>query len=207
VKFEITNGRVKNLNILSELAKVGQFVGGSPAQGGSATELKRLAGTLRITNGVAATDDLVAILDGGSLSAKGSIDLVNQTLNLRTTAVLASNVSQTVGGNKIGGYLNTALANNKGELVIPVIITGPIAHPNFAPDAEAMAKMKVQNLLPTTGNPASGIQGILGNLGGKQQPTGQNQNNPDANNPKKTPSTEDTVNSIFQQLQKKGQKK
>jgi uncharacterized protein involved in outer membrane biogenesis len=207
VKFEITNGRVKNLNILNELAKVGQFVGGSPAQGGSATELKRLAGTLRITNGVAATDDLVAVLDGGSLSAKGTIDMVNQTLNLRTTAVLASNVSQTVGGNKIGGYLNTALANNKGELVIPVIVTGPIAHPNFAPDAEAMAKMKVQNLLPTTGNPTSAIQGILGNMGGKQQPSGQNQNNPDANNPKKAPSTEDTVNSIFQQLQKKGQKK
>jgi uncharacterized protein involved in outer membrane biogenesis len=206
-KFEITNGRVKNLNILNELAKVGQFVGGSPAQGGSATELKRLAGTLRITNGVAATDDLVAVLDGGSLSAKGTIDMVNQTLNLHTTAVLASNVSQTVGGNKIGGYFNTALANNKGELVIPVIVTGPIAHPTFAPDAEAMAKMKLQNLLPTAGNPASAIQGILGNLGGKQQPTGQNQNNPDANNPKKTPSTEDTVNSIFQQLQKKGQKK
>jgi hypothetical protein len=66
----------------------------------------------------------------------------------------------------VGGLMQTALANNRGELVIPVVITGTFDKPQVAPDMQKVAQMKLQNLLPTTGNPGSLSAGILGGLKG-----------------------------------------
>ena len=52
---------------------------------------------------------------------------------MHVTAVLSKGFSQSVGGTGVGGYLNTALANKNGELVIPVILTGSMNHPRFRP--------------------------------------------------------------------------
>jgi AsmA protein len=209
--FNVTDGQLKNINILNEISKVGKFLNSAPAQtAGSGTALHKFAGTLNIVNGVGNTNDLTAVLDTGSLSANGVINLVSQELNMHMTAVLASGVSQSVGGSKVGGYLNTALSNNKGELVLPVIVTGNMAHPLFAPDVQAMAKMKLSNLLPTSGDPSKAtsglLNGVLGNKGGavggilggvlgggqQQQQKGQPQQQ-----------QQSPLNSIFDQLKKK----
>jgi len=208
--FNVTDGQLKNINILNEISKVGKFLNAAPAQtAGSGTALRKFAGTLNIVNGVGNTNDLTAVLDTGSLSANGALNLVSQEINMHMTAVLGSGVSQSVGGSKVGGYLNTALSNNKGELVLPVIVTGNMAHPLFAPDVQAMAKMKLSNLLPTSGDPskatsgllngvlgnkAGGVGGILNGVlgGGQQQPQqGQQQQQ------------QSPLNSIFDQLKKK----
>jgi uncharacterized protein involved in outer membrane biogenesis len=213
LNFNVANGQLKNINILNEVSKVGKFLNNAPAQSaGSGTALKKLAGTLNIVNGVANTNNLTAELDTGSLSANGALNLATQDVNMHMTAVLASGVSQSVGGSKVGGYLNTALANNKGELVLPVLVTGNMAHPLFAPDVQAMAKMKLSNLLPTSGDPSKATSGllnsVLGNKGGavggilggvlggqkpqqgqQQQPQQQQQQSP--------------LNSLFDQLKKK----
>jgi hypothetical protein len=115
---------------------------------------------------------------------------------MHMNAVLNKDYSQKVGGTSIGGFMNTALANRNGELVIPVIVTGSMNHPMIAPDVQKIAQMRLQNILPTSGNPAaltsglsgilgkggqqgnSGVQGLLGALGGQQQQQqGQQQNN------------------------------
>ena len=162
----MVNGRLKNINILDEIGKVGKFLGGT-GQSGSDTELKKLAGTLNVVNGVANTNNLVAALNQGSLSASGIIDLVNQGVDMRVNAVLGNAASNTVGGTKIGGFLNTALANNKGELVIPVRVTGSLTKPVFTPDSEAFAQMKLKSLLPTASDPTKLSSGIIGAIGGK----------------------------------------
>jgi hypothetical protein len=108
--------------------------------------------------------------------------------------VLGHDLSQRVGGTGVGGYLNTALANRQGELIIPVIVTGNLNHPIIAPDIQKLAQMKLNNLLPTSGNPGAltsglsgllggksgqqgnGVQGILGALGGQQQSNQQPNN-------------------------------
>ena len=56
--------------------------------------------------------------------AQGAANLADQTLNMHVMAVLSKEFSQRVGGTNVGGYLQTALANKNGELVIPVIVTG-----------------------------------------------------------------------------------
>jgi hypothetical protein len=66
--------------------------------------------------------------------------------------------------------MNTALANNQGELVMPVIITGTFQHPRVAPDVQQIAQMKLKNMLPNAKNPGELTTGILGAvLGQKNQ--------------------------------------
>ena len=187
--INVTNGRLQGINLLNELSKIGKFTG-APAQSGSGTALKTLSGTMNIVNGVGTTNDLKAVLDAGSLAAAGTVNLVDQALNLHLTAVLNSGLSKSVGGTGVGGFMNTALANNQGELVLPVIVTGTMDQPKFSPDVEAMAKMKINKLLPTTGNPsalvgsmlgqqhgAGGIVGgLLGNAQGQTNAQGQQKN-------------------------------
>src|SRR5262249_21250647 len=162
VSFNLQNGRIANLDLLNQLASVAKFTQGTGQPPKNFTNVTQMAGDMVIKNGLATTNNLKAAIDGGSLAAGGAINLVDQSLNMRLTGVLGKDYSQKVGGTQVGGFMSTALANNRGELVIPVIVTGTLAKPNFAPDVEKIAQMKLNNLLPTTGNPSAGILGIMG---------------------------------------------
>ena len=172
--IDLSNGRLAHIDMLKSLAQVAQFTGAvsNNATGSSLfTQIVKLTGTFNIVNGLAQTNDLKAEIPGGSLAAIGAIGLPNNSLDLHLTAVLGKALSQQVGGSQIGGFMKTALANNQGELVIPVLVTGTFDSPRVAPDVQAIAQMRLKNLLPTAGNPGALTSGILGQvLGGK---TGQ----------------------------------
>jgi AsmA protein len=170
VGINLTNGKLMNLDLLHELASVGKFVGSNFGASKNFTDLFQLTGNFDVKNGLAQTDNLKAVIDGGTLAAAGLVNLADQSLNLHVTAVLNKVLSQQVGGTQVGGFMNTALANNQGELVLPVIVTGTFQHPQVAPDVQQIAKMKLQNLLPTSKNPGQLTNGILGAiLGNKNQ--------------------------------------
>jgi AsmA protein len=181
--INLTNGKLMNLDLLHELASVGKFVGNGFGAPKGFTDLVQLTGNFDVKNGLAQTNNLKAVIDGGTMAAAGLINLADQSLNLHVTAVLNKAISQQVGGTQIGGFMNTALANNQGELVLPVIVTGTFQHPQVAPDVQQIARMKLDNLLPTSKNPGQLTTGILGailgnkNQGGAngQQPAGQQQ--------------------------------
>ena len=169
LSFNLANGVIKNVNIMNEVEKVGKFLKAAPSgdstQGGTA--IKKFAGTLNIVNGVATTNNLTGVLNAGSISANGTLNLASQDINMHMSAVLASSTSQAVGGSGVGGFMNTVLSNKQGELVVPVLVTGNMSHPTITPDAAAMAQMKLSKMLPTTG----GLGGALGGiLGGQQKP-------------------------------------
>jgi AsmA protein len=169
VSMNLVNGKIMKLDLPSELSKIGKF-GGTAAKG--YTAISQMSGTFNLTNGVAQTNDLKAALDIGTMAATGTMNLVNQGLNMHVTAVLSKGFSQSVGGTGIGGYANTALGNKNGELVLPVLVTGTMDHPLVAPDVEQIAKMKLNNVLPTAAGVLSGKGGassVLGGLLGGQQ--------------------------------------
>jgi hypothetical protein len=65
--------------------------------------------------------------------------------------------------------MQTALANNQGELVIPAVVTGTFSNPRFAPDVQQIAQMKLKGLVPNLQNPGSlagALQGLLGGAKG-----------------------------------------
>jgi uncharacterized protein involved in outer membrane biogenesis len=178
--LNMTNGKLTKIDLVNELSKIGKF-GAGGAKG--YTAISQMTGTLNLHNGIAQTNDLKAALDVGNLAAAGTMNLVNQGLNLHVTAVLNKEFSQSVGGTGVGGYLNTALANKNGELVLPILVTGTMSHPLVAPDVEQIAKMKLNNLLPTAGSLLNGKGGndlgnIVGGLLGGQQQHGQQQGQP-----------------------------
>ena len=186
--INLANGKIMKLDLPGELSKIGKFGGVAPK---GYTAISQMSGTFNVHNGVAQTNDMKAVLDIGNMAATGTINLVSQDLNMHVTAVLNKGFSQSVGGTGVGGYLQTALANKNGELVLPVLITGNMNHPMVAPDMEQIAKMRVNNLLPTAGGLLNGKGGnnlgslVGGVLGGQQaQQPGkpatqqQKQNNP-----------------------------
>jgi AsmA protein len=164
--LDLTKGRIVGIDLLHELGNVGKFLSGTPASSQPVTNLLKLTGTFNVRNGLAETNNLQAQIEGGSLGAAGAVNLVNNALNLHLTAVLSKWFSNKVGGTSVGGFMNTALANQQGELVIPVLVTGTFQRPIVAPDVQKIAQMKLQRMLPTTANPALG-QAVGALLGGK----------------------------------------
>src|SRR5439155_25837130 len=158
------------VDISHQLAVIAGFLKpGNPGQNDQGfTNISHMTGDVIVNNGVAQTNNLQALLDIATVGITGTANLVTQTLNLRLNAVMSKNVSQQVGGIGIGGYLNTALANNQGELVIPVIVTGTLQSPRFQPDLQSVAQMRIKGLLPTSANPQSGVAGLIGGLMGKK---------------------------------------
>jgi len=171
--FTLTNGKLTKIDLLNELGKIAKFGGGSKGY----TAISSMSGTFNVHNGIANTNDLKAALDVGTMAATGTINLVNEALGLHLTAVLDKGFSQSVGGTGVGGYLNTALGNKNGELVLPVIITGTMSHPIVAPDMEKIAQMKLNNMVPSAAGllgGKGGAGGVLGGLlGGGQAQQGQ----------------------------------
>lgn len=176
--LNLTNGKLTKLDLLNELASVGKFLGSSGTAPKGFTNLVQLTGNFDVKNGVAQTNDLKAVIDGGTLAAQGLVNLADQSLNMHVTAVLNKAMSQQVGGTQIGGFASTALANSQGELVIPVILSGNFQHPQVVPDVQTLAQMKLQNLLPTSKNPGALTSGIVGAILGKNQPGATNGNQP-----------------------------
>jgi hypothetical protein len=171
--LNLTNGKLMNVNLLHELASIGKFLGANFDAAQNFTNLAQLTGNFDVKNGVAQTNNLNAVIDGGTLAAAGLVNLADQSLNLHVTTVLKKELSQQVGGTQVGGYMSTALANNQGELVMPVIITGTFQHPRVAPDVQQIAQMKLKNMVPNAKNPAELTTGILGAvLGQKNQGAG-----------------------------------
>ena len=186
--LNFNNVKYSGANISHELSTIAGFLNsnaGSQSTGG-VTNISKVTGNIQVRNGLAQTNNLNAVLDIGNVAAVGTANLVDETLNLRVTAVLSQAATQKVGGNSVGGFMQTALANNQGELVVPALVTGTFSNPKFSPDMQQIAQMKLKGLVPNLQNPGSvagALQGLLG--GPKTTPNGngaQNQQQQDQQN-------------------------
>jgi AsmA protein len=171
-KLDFNTVRYTGADISHQLAAIAGFLNKSNQADQGFTNISKMTGNIVVKNGVAETGDLQALLDIGNLGVTGTADLATQVLNLRVTAVLTKAFTDKLGGaTGISGFMNTALANNQGELVIPAIVTGTFQNPKFAPDLKQIAQMKLKGLLPNFSNPSSAVSGILGGLLGKKGST------------------------------------
>ena len=173
LSINLTNGKFTKLDIMNQLASVGKFLNANATANKGFTDIQSVTGTFNVVNGVAQTNDLKAVLSGATLASQGTINMVNNTVNMKANAVLSKEMSGSVGGNGVGGMMQTALANKNGELVIPVLIRGSLDSPHVAPDMQSVANMKMQNMLPSLANPSQlthgGVSGVIGALTGQQQ--------------------------------------
>jgi uncharacterized protein involved in outer membrane biogenesis len=187
LNLQLSNGRLAGVNILNQLAGVAKFLG-YRENSQVYTDVAQLAGDLKVVNGLATTDNLRLQIEGGTVTGQGAMNLATQALDMRVTAVLDRAMSQKVGGTQIGGFLQTALANNKGELVIPALVTGTFAQPRFQPDAARVAEMKLKNLVPAVSpalsdvlktpgaaQPSDALQSVFGAIDAMRRSAGKDQ--------------------------------
>ncbi|HET9943258.1 MAG TPA: AsmA-like C-terminal region-containing protein, partial [Terriglobia bacterium] len=179
--------KFQGIDAFRELARIGGFLNASEPDKGY-TDIIHLTGNVLVKNGVAQTSDLQARLSDATLALAGTSDLATEALDLRANAVFSKAFSERAGGTKVGGYLTTALSNSKGEIVIPVIISGTFKQPKFAPDHQAFLRLQRDRLLE---NPAGAVGGILDAISGKKKPAdGTTEEQP-------KPNLRDTLEGIF----------
>jgi AsmA-like C-terminal region len=201
LNLNFNNVRYSGVDVGHELASIGQFLNSAQSlqKDQGFTNILKMTGNVVVRNGIAQTNNLQALLDVANVGITGNANLVSQALNLDVTAVLAKSFSQQVGGTGIGGYMNTALANNHGEIVIPATVTGTFQRPAFGPNVQKIAQMRLKGLMPSADNPLGGASGILGNLLG--------QKNANPNNQGQQPNTQQQQNPVDQILDIFGKKK
>ena len=147
VNLKLHQGRLAGINLLNEVASVGKFLGFRKS-GEVATNIVDLTGDLQITGGAARTDNLKMTLEDGSVLATGVFNLADQTLGMRLLVTLHKGLSSQVGGSNVGGFMSTVFGNDKGELLVPVMVSGTFSRPRVTPDAERIAQMKLKSLIP-----------------------------------------------------------
>jgi uncharacterized protein involved in outer membrane biogenesis len=188
IDLDLNNVKYAGANISNELSRIAGFLNANAASQSSpgVTNISKMTGNIQVKNGIAQTNNLQAQLDIGNVGAVGTANLVDSTLNLRVTAVLSQSASQKAGGNSVGGFMQTALANQQGELVIPALVTGTFSNPRFAPDVQQIAQMKLKGLMPNFNNPGS-VTGTLQNLLGGKLPAPGPQTQGQQQNPQQNP--------------------
>ena len=185
INVNFSNVKYSGANVSKELGAIAGFLhaGSATQDASSITNILKVTGDIAVKNGIAQSSNLQAQLDIGNVGLAGTASLASEALNVHATAVISQNVSQKAGGQNVRGFMQTDLANNQGELVIPALVTGTFSKPRFEPDVQQMAQMKLKGLIPNINNPAS-VAGTLQNLlGGAKNPAetplqGQQQPNP-----------------------------
>ena len=175
INVNFNNMRYAGVDVAHQLTSLlGSGQAASKDQGYS--NILKMTGAILVKSGIAQTNNLQAALDIGNVGAVGTANLASQTLNMQVNAVLSKAFSQQVGSGGIGSFMNTALSNSQGELVIPATVTGTFQNPRFAPDVQKMTQMKLKGLLPTGDNPLGSLLGGLTGQKGQQPAAGQQQN-------------------------------
>lgn len=162
IALRLDQGRIASFNLTNELAAVAKFLGYSSSST-KYTQFRSLTGDLNIQNGQAQTQNLKLDMEHINATVTGLMNLADQSLDLKILSVLDTPFSNQVGGNKIGGFMTAALANGQGGLMIPATIKGSFQKPVMAPDAGAMAKLKLQSFNPKDPKQMmEQVEGILG---------------------------------------------
>lgn len=147
ISLKFDRGKIASFNLLNELAVVAKFLGFNPPEE-KFTQFLGLSGDLTIVNGVASTQNLKLDLANLTAGLTGSMNLADQTLDMKLMSILDRKFSEQVGGSKVGAFMNAVMANGAGNLMIPASIKGTFARPIMAPDPGAMAKMRLQSFNP-----------------------------------------------------------
>lgn len=145
LQLELVHGRLNGVHILNEMVGIGKLLGLMKVKE-TMTDIVKFGGTMQVANGVATTKDLAMDFGSGTLTGEGTLGLVDQTIKLRLTTVLGKDVAAKAGPSELGGLIGAVFVNPRGELVIPVIVTGTFAQPRFAPDLERAAWVKVDGM-------------------------------------------------------------
>jgi len=172
INIDFSPLKIAGFDTASQLARLAGF--GETGAEQNQSDFLRIVGRVDVQDGIAQTNNLRAQLGIANLVASGTADLAAESLNLKMSSIFTKETTDKFGASRAGRFVNMALTNNAGELVLPVIVTGSFRKPSFSPDTRAIADLQKQKYLPSilgtdaTGEKPSILKGIFGVLGGKK---------------------------------------
>jgi hypothetical protein len=128
----MTNGIVREFPLLATINRTLRLT----AQEGNDTRFEKLSATLAIASGQATTDDLVLEAGHVRVEAAGRIG-VDRSLDLRGSAIVAADH---VAGAVASVREIARLRNSRGEIEVPLTITGSLDAPSFSLDMGTAVK-------------------------------------------------------------------
>jgi uncharacterized protein involved in outer membrane biogenesis len=139
LQFAVENGDIRNFPVLAAINQAFGITQGSTTD----TKFQSLSGTATIGGGQARSSDLT--LHAGELSMLGQGTFgFDKTVDLHLTAVIsaakAAQLAQVT-------PLAKRLENDRGEITVPVLVTGSATAPKITVDVQAIAKQQLPGAL------------------------------------------------------------
>ncbi|MEO4044846.1 AsmA family protein [Hoeflea sp. CAU 1731] len=146
-----SDGAIRGVDVAKLFSNVQALISSGSAQqdAGDKTEFTELSVTFTVAQGVAKTDDLKLLGPLVRMDGTGSVDLADQTIDMR----LNPRVVRSLNGQ--GGEFDVA------GLGMPIIITGPLSGPRIYPDISNILSNPAQAL-----QTLSGLGSLVGGLAG-----------------------------------------
>jgi len=161
--FLFSDGAISGINLAAIARTVESALSGEAVGPAAKTDFAEVAGSFRIANGLAATDDLRLLNPFIRVTGKGIVNIAQQSFDLRLEPRAVGTREGQGGAAALGG------------IGVPFRVTGPWTSPSFAPDLEGLVTDQLQNILGGQGGDGSGnpLGGLIPGLGGQPAPQGQ----------------------------------
>jgi uncharacterized protein involved in outer membrane biogenesis len=139
VQFALRDGDLKGYPIIAVLNKALGLAEGSTSD----TKFDSLTGSATVGGGQARTNDLVLAAKGLTVTGAGTVGF-DQRLNLKLVATIAPGAAPQ--GSTLAA-LEQRLTGAKGNIQIPMTVTGTATSPHIVPDMSAVAKSQLPGLI------------------------------------------------------------
>jgi AsmA protein len=156
----LSNAKLAGFGLGAKLAALSAFTGTKPSQD---TVIQLLSSNLRIAPDGIRTENLkLEVADLGTITGGGTI-AVNNALNYKMVF--------TASGSGTAANLATRVGfGNSAKSGIPFLIQGTTSNPVFLPDAGALVRAGISNLLKSQGgDQPNNLGGILGGILGRKK--------------------------------------
>lgn len=154
VSVVVADGAIRGIDVAGLVRNVRSLIGAGYAQDPNArTEFSELSVPVTITNGVARADDIRVLGPFVRMSGAGSVDLADQTIDMRLDPRVVGSLDGQGGDFDVSG------------LGMPIMITGPLSGPSIYPDLTSILSDPNRALQALT-QLGGGVGELAGNAGG-----------------------------------------
>jgi hypothetical protein len=135
-KLSAREGELTNVDLINKIQRASGFIGFSADQGREATTFKTLDTEFTLDNGVVDFKRIYLLNPQLELNGGGTMTLARQALNIGMDATLSPQASRKASR----GRTSELFKNQRGQLVVPLTVTGDAQNPDVNIDSGKLAR-------------------------------------------------------------------